>query len=1817
MTTPAGLMGPLTGLSSKNATNHMLGGETQTRMQQLWHEYSTTTHGGSLSSKEVESFTEVVKVFSVINLDSENICEVAMKQSALPVDMARFFITYFAHIDQLSQFELLLSPSDMLDCFTNICANALEDICNDKHLDILATTLSSLAAVTTRHRARVEAMHHHLPHVYSFVTQLITTLSRLSASYSNGKKLFVLCTGSMLAPCLDMYSALCAPNNIDDDLATQRTQLLEAVDALLSIAMFDDNNMKELSQISLESIESRKESGVVDNMTNQTIEGKKTKTNIKKKTIFSYHADFFFVIGRWLSLQPIALHEEFGNIFVAGKSIRRLLDLYVQASFGYVSNQSDSKSKIDHKLVGDHAASFVVKWRQHVKRLLHTCLSLAIAIKTACTESTAGDSRHEVLFLLAWSAVLDSVSAGLRGGGRSEEDDRDSGAIPNHDSMTPYLEYMKKMGALVVTNVFAQGGDEEGCGDALYARILFLSKLFAVNYRSMLDMLPSLIQIICKSCNDHSLVTDDAEAVQVYSRCRHVTEMLLLQLLKLYTEIRNLDSFVQVLIVESLTFSWKDHNFVEQFYSLLMCVHTQTVLISAVGSMPDGQRKMVWEAVYSAALSMHVIATDPSAMDEENLEESKDTVHNLSPNRFLVLEAVLIPFVVAQENQNHRPVPTYVLTAILNTVVSDVKYSIENETLTDLQITASLQLIAVLFQVAGTRLSSSIFSPHITSYPYEMTYDQLPARTEGSKPSAEKEWIDFCLIACNLIRGGTGDGSSPLKAIFCHVNQSVKEYDIGNDNGFVGATLVSCVNATFAAISLFSACSDSMSPMARQMKIVDLETEAGIFDTVYSSLKNDIIMDLLSLVSAGTTRGNACIMTSFPIVCNLLMKEFSKWGRVVNTILQKDSSSSLLKTLDNMFMGLVQAALRSSKTTLTDLSGGDVGTKRNLQAHIIHALSGPDIEEIPFVSSIIMQSLGKLFDNAIVSSELYTNSLKRNRARGRKSQGQSMTQAFDVELLAFEMALLQFPVKLLCHNWESLCRSCCSVLHLITNKYSTHSTMPCDARDVPLVVVSINIITEITKEKLSSSDTSVGFIVSLLEILLEENDEKNTVSTSFIGRFSSVQLAFQGSSSAIYEKLCDPFNSLCGLVFQFAFNKLLGSLLDDSDVSELSSSSVNKLNVSLIALLKTLGGSGGVAAIGKKKASTIGRSSWPTFSELIKNIVSFFPSDLLKTPAGQLQDVVDSGNFSQSALHLSLFSIVTQSFSALIVQKPLLLEWENSERTLVLETIGQLEHLILKSVELLEVLGPQDFDCCNSSLCFSVMTNSYSLLVHISSLERNSLKKVNDDEVSPSSDVISSDVDTGLVAMLLSSSLVRHGGWLHLLGEYLHGQSMLDFGESRSYLSDNIVETLRNSVLQAVELSFCNSVEIVSNEYPSVLFFVVKSLLHATSPSSREKFIAKPLLCFVSDTIRSLSETNLFVNQNHRHVFLSMFAVITSLLEFGNTEWKEGTKEGQHNLKIVRICYRQNVINRCCDEVMDICARLLSLHHLQLSTVDIFEGVWNYGTLLDIVCQTLRSQLKLELQNQFEVSQLIRKRKRQRHSTAAEAAPAADSVGRVFDACFSFLSTAAAQLVYLSSGNSFLEIHVSSIQNFKTSVCGLISLLTDVLACVSVPVINSYIGSIVLLFRHLLFVSSSLIVSTHAHPVLSVSNAGKEVMALLGRALMAVASSKHLQKHAYLIVDTISGLSTSLSSSISAVKRAASAEGKATLSSDGSLNFGESNELLREHLFPGIFALFDRCRSSRERKQIFASLRTVGGSRTLYTDLHTLYQQDFKFIGKA
>jgi hypothetical protein len=65
------------------------------------------------------------------------------------------------------------------------------------------------------------------------------------------------------------------------------------------------------------------------------------------------------------------------------------------------------------------------------------------------------------------------------------------------------------------------------------------------------------------------------------------------------------------------------------------------------------------------------------------------------------------------------------------------------------------------------------------------------------------------------------------------------------------------------------------------------------------------------------------------------------------------------------------------------------------------------------------------------------------------------------------------------------------------------------------------------------------------------------------------------------------------------------------------------------------------------------------------------------------------------------------------------------------------------------------------------------------------------------------------------------------------------------------------------------------------------------------------------------------------------------------------------------------------------------------------------------------------------------------------------------------------------------------------------------------------------------------------------------------------------------------------------------------------LNFGEGNEILRENLFPGIFALFDRCRSARERKQIFASLRLAGGSRTLYTDLHTLYQQDFKFIGKA
>jgi hypothetical protein len=233
----------------------------------------------------------------------------------------------------------------------------------------------------------------------------------------------------------------------------------------------------------------------------------------------------------------------------------------------------------------------------------------------------------------------------------------------------------------------------------------------------------------------------------------------------------------------------------------------------------------------------------------------------------------------------------------------------------------------------------------------------------------------------------------------------------------------------------------------------------------------------------------------------------------------------------------------------------------------------------------------------------------------------------------------------------------------------------------------------------------------------------------------------------------------------------------------------------------------------------------------------------------------------------------------------------------------------------------------------------------------------------------------------------------------------------------------------------------------------------------------------------------------------------------------------------------------------------------------------------------------------------------------------------LFDTCFSFLTTAAAQLAYLSVDPS-RELQVSSIHHFKHSVCGIISLLTEVLSCASVPVINSYIGSIVLLFRHLLFVSSSLIAATHGHQVAAVSEAGKEVMALLGRALMAVASSKHLQKHAYLIVsaiiDTIGGLSTTTVASTNQQKQFSADEGNTTdlvstsaTSTEHPLNFGEGNELLREHLFPGIFALFDRCRSSRERKQIFASLRTAGGSRTLYTDLHTLYQQDFKFIGKA
>jgi hypothetical protein len=82
---------------------------------------------------------------------------------------------------------------------------------------------------------------------------------------------------------------------------------------------------------------------------------------------------------------------------------------------------------------------------------------------------------------------------------------------------------------------------------------------------------------------------------------------------------------------------------------------------------------------------------------------------------------------------------------------------------------------------------------------------------------------------------------------------------------------------------------------------------------------------------------------------------------------------------------------------------------------------------------------------------------------------------------------------------------------------------------------------------------------------------------------------------------------------------------------------------------------------------------------------------------------------------------------------------------------------------------------------------------------------------------------------------------------------------------------------------------------------------------------------------------------------------------------------------------------------------------------------------------------------------------------------------------------------------------------------------------------------------------------------------------LLGRVLMALSSNKHLQRHAHLFVAcTIEALSGY--ASIQAQQKRQLKNHLSSNSEEGaeSITISSHDETLREHLFPGIFALLDR-----------------------------------------
>lgn len=390
-------------------------------------------------------------------------------------------------------------------------------------------------------------------------------------------------------------------------------------------------------------------------------------------------------------------------------------------------------------------------------------------------------------------------------------------------------------------------------------------------------------------------------------------------------------------------------------------------------------------------------------------------------------------------------------------------------------------------------------------------------------------------------------------------------------------------------------------------------------------------------------------------------------------------------------------------------------------------------------------------------------------------------------------------------------------------------------------------------------------------------------------------------------------------------------------------------------------------------------------------------------------------------------------------------------------------------------------------------------------------------------------LNNGLQSLAYPQTIPAGHGWIHFFSSFLswNGKTVSPVGYRYLTLSSTTLSV--QNLITSIELSVLpETIPLV--EYTLQVEELLRILHSVIKPNLRERMILHPIVAFIRDKYPNGSTF--------------AFKIFEALLQIGFCEWQDCSPASDYHQN-----YKKYIISNLCT----YCERVIPNESAPVTNSSTFLNQ------IKIASNLYQLQLKM-----INVSRIRETKKSQVDElTRRQFEGILTSVTNHSIVMFLSLSTARLlSLVKKFSPDMLVQVLLS-----------LIHLLIEFLSSTNYPQLNSNAGIIILIIRQLLVMTlfSLTSITDTSHRTSSI-----DALRLIGRILMVLSSNKHLQRHSHLfiacIIDVLSGFATIQQyEGTSRITITSSTSTKNEM-----ITISIHNEILRENLFPGLFALLDK-----------------------------------------